>query len=182
MNDLTAMMQADVKRLPNEEELSKIAELAQRQIALQRQTEILAEKLASVSLELKQVQEVQLPDALLSCGLSEVRTADGLKVTIKKVYAGSISEERKEAAFGWLREHGHDDLIKNEVTCKFGKGEDKEAEELTRELTELGVSYVQKKSVHPQTLGAFIREQVEAGADFPLETFGAYIGKKAVIK
>ena len=175
-------MQTDVKRLPNEDELNTISNLATRQIELIEELETLATRMTAVGLRLKQVQEVELPTALLACGLSEVKTANGRKVTIKTVYAGSISEDRKETAFAWLREHGLDDIIKNEIVCKFGKGEDEEAEELIKELTELKIPFAQKKSVHPQTLGAFIREQVEAGADFPLETFGAYIGKKAIIK
>jgi hypothetical protein len=32
------------------------------------------------------------------------------------------------------------------------------------------------------TLKAWVKEQVERGKDFPLELFGAYIGKKAIIK
>ena len=47
-----------------------------------------------------------------------------------------------------------------------------------------GQGYVtdQKEEVHPQKLRAWIKERVEAGEDFPMELFGAYIGQRAVIK
>jgi len=36
--------------------------------------------------------------------------------------------------------------------------------------------------VHPQTLRAFVKERCEAGEDFPMELFGAWVGQRAVIK
>ena len=39
----------------------------------------------------------------------------------------------------------------------------------------------QKEWVEPMTLKAFVREQVEKGADLPLETFNVYIGQKSKI-
>jgi len=39
-----------------------------------------------------------------------------------------------------------------------------------------------KTEVHPQTLRAFIKERVEAGEEFPMELFGAWVGQRATIK
>jgi hypothetical protein len=44
------------------------------------------------------------------------------------------------------------------------------------------MSYSGKTGVHPQTLAAFVKEQVESGADFPLDVFNVYIGQIAKIK
>ena len=49
-------------------------------------------------------------------------------------------------------------------------------------LTSLGLEPIDKEQVHPQTLKAFVREQVESGKPFPLELFGAFLGQKATIK
>ena len=49
---------------------------------------------------------------------------DGLTVERKMMVHASIPKDRKEDAFAWLRENGLDDIIKNDVTCSFGKGED----------------------------------------------------------
>jgi hypothetical protein len=40
----------------------------------------------------------------------------------------------------------------------------------------------QAEKVEPSTLKAWVRERVERGEQFPMELFGAYIGKKASIK
>jgi len=45
-----------------------------------------------------------------------------------------------------------------------------------------GFNAQQKTEVHPQTLKAWVREQVEDGASFPMDLFGAYIGHRATIR
>ena len=81
-----------------------------------------------------------------------------------------------------MRDNGHEDLIKNTITCDFGRGEDGNAKVLKETLTGSGVSYTDKTAVHPQTLKAFVREQVESGQNLPLDLLGVYIGQKSVIK
>ena len=183
MNDLLNEMASDVSAAPAPEVLGAVAALAERQLDLQRACEDLAEKLAQAQKQLRDVQEEQLPSLMQQCGLSEFRLVNGARITIKPYYSGSIGDENREQAFDWLKKHNHDDLIKNDYTITFGKGEDADAETFEVRLSNLGVSYKHKKHIHPQTLSAFIREQVEQGAsEFPLETFKAYIGKRAIIK
>jgi hypothetical protein len=68
---------------------------------------------------------------------------------------------------------------------KVDKGDTETAE---RELQELllqgtpGRASQGKTGVHPQTLAAFVKEQVESGTDFPLDLFNVYIGQIAKIK
>ena len=40
----------------------------------------------------------------------------------------------------------------------------------------------QNTGVHPSTLKAWIKERMEAGDEFPMDLFGAYIGQRAIIK
>ncbi len=49
---------------------------------------------------------------------------DGLTVERKMIISASIPQDRKEDALAWLRDNGLDDIIKNDVTCSFGKGQD----------------------------------------------------------
>jgi translation elongation factor EF-Ts len=182
MFDLAAEMQADVKAAPDSENLSAVAALAERQLDLQRSIDIQSENLAKTQAALRKIQEEELPTLMQSVGLLEFRLVNGAKITVKKFYSGSIKDENRDQAFSWLAEHNHDDIIKNDYTIGFGKGEDSKAGEFEQELTAMGVPFKHKKHVHPQTLNAFIREQVESGADFPLETFGVFIGNRAIIK
>jgi hypothetical protein len=85
-------------------------------------------------------------------------------------------------AYEWLRENGYDDIIKNVVACEFGRGEDDQASAFKAFAAKEGFPADQTESVHSGTLKAFVRERVEAGDDFPMELFGAYVGQRAIIK
>jgi hypothetical protein len=50
----------------------------------------------------------------------------------------SIPLDRKEEAFQWLRAQGLDDIIKNDVTLTFGKGEDNLAGDVVGMLEDRG--------------------------------------------
>ena len=43
-------------------------------------------------------------------------------------------------------------------------------------------NYSTKEAIHPQTLNAFVREQLEAGINLPPELFSVHRVSKAVIK
>jgi hypothetical protein len=75
-----------------------------------------------------------------------------------------------------------DDLIKNNVICSFGRGEDEKAAEFAQAARERGLSPEQKQDVHAQTLKAWVRERVEGGDSFPMDLFGAFVGQRATIK
>lgn len=182
MSDLFSEMQSDASAAPAPEALTAVAALAERQLDLQRHIDRLNENLADSMQALRAIQEEELPTLLQQCGLSEFKLVNGTKVTIKKFYSGSIGDDNREKAFDWLKKNGHDDLIKNDFTVGFGKNEEADAETFEQRLVELNVPFRHKKHVHPQTLNAFIREQVETGAQFPLEVFKAYIGQRAIIK
>lgn len=132
--------------------------------------------------ELLKLTDEDLPSVLQEMGVSSFTLDDGSKVEIKPLYAGHISVNNKEAAFEWLRNNGHDDIIKNVVSCQFGRGEDGKAEEFYAIASAKGYVAQQKQDVHASTLKAWIRERVENGEDFPMETFGAYISQRASIK
>ena len=60
-------------------------------------------------------------------GVKSIRMTDGQSVDIKPFYLGSITKEKQEEAFQWLRDNGYDDIIKNQVVVKFGRAEDEKA-------------------------------------------------------
>ena len=57
---------------------------------------------------------------------------------------------------GW-KNKGYDSIIKHDVISKFKKGETAEHDNLVKVLIDLGVTFEDKKYVHPQTLKSFIR-------------------------
>ena len=113
-----------------------------------------------------------IPEGMAEMGVSEFKLADGSKITVKNIVKGSISEERKSAAFEWLRSNGYGGLIKTKLESSFGRGEESAAQEAFEALLALGVTAEKKEGVHFMTLNAFLKEQLEAGNSLPMETFG----------
>ena len=188
MNDFLDELEADVNACPSKVEsvnqvgLSTIAELA---VAIRTSEDDIANLenlLKEKKRELLKLTDEDLPSMLQEIGLSEFKLEDGSQVTIKPTYGASIKVEDRPQAYEWLRENGYDDIIKNTVTCAFGRGEDDNASAFTALAEKEGFIPTQKEEIHTSTLRAFIKERVENGDEFPSELFGAYVGQRAVIK
>jgi predicted transcriptional regulator len=162
--------------------LARLATLAGEQ----RKAEIAVleaeEALSKAKKHLADVSERQIPELMDEAGVAEFTTADGLKIQVLEKIRASIPKTAQGAAFAWLREHGHESLIKNIVEVKFSAGEDEKAEEILHLLQEHGTEPSAEKSVHASTLAAFIKEQLTAGVEVPLELFGAFRQRYAKIK
>jgi hypothetical protein len=162
--------------------LDEVARLAFEQIQLEDEVEMLELAVAEKKEQLRTIQEQKLPTAMASAGIKNFTTKGGFKIAVKPYYSASIKGENEAECFAWLREHGHDDIIKNEIKTTFGRGEDDKAQLVVDALSTLGIPCTNKKSVHPQTLSAFVRERVEsADPTFPHTTFNVFIGQKAKI-
>ncbi len=107
---------------------------------------------------------------------------DGSIVERKMIVAASIPAANKEAAIDWLRSNGLDDIIKNDITVSFGKGEDNVAGDVVGLLQERGFDPKTKTHVHPSTLKAFVKERVTDGKPIDLDLFGAFISNTAQIR
>jgi hypothetical protein len=107
---------------------------------------------------------------------------DGVTVERKMIVSASIPAARKDEAFSWLRDNGLDDIIKNDVTCSFGKGEDNVAGDVVGLLQERGFDPKTKTHVHPSTLKAFVKERITDGKPIDLDMFGAFISNAAQIR
>jgi len=131
---------------------------------------------------LHKITDEQLPEALEEMGLQKFTLTDGAEISVKPIYAASIPKDRKEEAFQWLRDHEFGDLVKNNVTVTFGRGEDETAKEFVGLCGSQGFVPSQLEKVEPMTLKAWLRERVEAGDPIPLDLFGAFISQRATIK
>ena len=163
-------------------ELSKVSAKAQEQLDLEKEIADLENKLKETKDRHRVVAELELPEAMQESNLAEIVLTNGSKITINPFYKGYISEEHRDDAMGWLVDNNHGSLIKNEVTLKFGKDEDEKATATIESLKQQGLDPSVKQGVHPQTLNAFIKEQITSGKDIPAEIFGIYVGSRANIK
>jgi hypothetical protein len=139
--------------------------------------------------ELKKLRDVEdtlseqtIPNLMHKIGLELLKLKDGSSVEVKPKYKARIPESRSEEAFSWLRENGHGDMIKNQVTMEFGMKQDNEAKSIVDELKNKGLPVQQKQFVHPSSLRGFVREQIQDhGKDVPADLFGVYIANKTKI-
>ena len=169
-------------QMPSDQGLGKISSLAERYTDLDEEIKEAETQLKVLKEQAKEIAEKQLPDAMAEVGMAKFTLTDGSEVTVKPFYSAKISDEKREECFSWLQDNGHEALIKDEVVLTFNRGEHEKAEEFKAQLEEQGLDYSGKMGVHPQTLTAFVKEQVESGAEFPLELFNVYIGQIAKVK
>jgi hypothetical protein len=163
------------------ETLASISALAKRQIQAEQELACLEEQLGHKKEELQRIREELLPEAMMGVGLESFSLDDGSAIHIDKFYAAKIPDARAPEAFAWLRQNNFDAIIKREVKCVFGKGEDDRASAIVAQLQIQGCNPTDKASVHPMTLKSLVRELLEGGQDIPHDLFGVYVGNRAKV-
>jgi hypothetical protein len=177
-----SMEEATEKEVPRNEKLKELAALIDKMQKHELEMQRLSKLLAAETEKYNKINTLMIPDLFEELGLKKISLSNGRTVEIKSSYVGSITEDRKPQCFEWLENKGYDSIIKHDVISKFKKGETAEHDNLVKVLMDLGVTFEDKKYVHPQTLKSFIREQIESGADFPQELFGVVAIRKTIVK
>jgi len=129
----------------------------------------------------KTLSQFEIPKMMEEMHITKLKLKDGESVEIKKIYGASIPVNRQQEAFTWLRDHDLGDIIKNDITVTFGRGEDNKASEYATLAQGQGFEPVQKIGVHPQTLKAVVRERLESGQEMPSDLFKTYAGNSTKI-
>ena len=182
-NEVNDMMLKDSKDLLDSVEITTIA--AECIKLKQKEDEIatLEDQLKSKKAEADDIGSRVIPELLSEQGLTELKLSDGSKVAVRKEFRATIPKDqaRRESCLQWLRDQGLGDIIKNNVTVSFGKGEDDKAEQLLNLAAENGFEPQQKSDVAWNTLTALYQERVQAGLDMPSERFSLWIKDKTKI-
>ena len=164
------------------DKLDGVARLAQEAAILEKEIAEFEQFAKEKKQALHKITDEQLPEALEEMGLQKFTLTDGAEISVKPIYSASIPKDRKDEAFQWLRDHEFGDLVKNNVTVTFGRGEDTIAKDFVDLCGSQGFTPSQLEKVEPMTLKAWLRERVEAGGPVPLDLFGAFISQRATIK
>tara|TARA_B110000046_G_scaffold58897_1_gene66055 strand:- start:132 stop:683 length:552 start_codon:yes stop_codon:yes gene_type:complete len=139
------------------------------------------ESISKLKEQAKTLSQFEIPKMMEEMHITKLKLKDGESVEIKKIYGASIPQQHQEAAFTWLRENGLGDIIKNDITVTFGRGEDNKASEYATLAQGQGFEPVQKIGVHPQTLKAVVRERLESGQEMPSDIIKTYAGNSTKI-
>ena len=161
---------------------SDIAESCNKLLETQKQIESAEEELKKLKDVETTLSEQTIPNLMQKAGVELIKLEGGVSVEVKPFFSARIPASKSEEAFQWLRDNGHGDLIKNQVSLEFGMKQDNEAKSIIEELKSKGLPVKQKTTVHPSSLRGFVREQIQdLGKDVPAELFGTYVANKTKI-
>ena len=156
------------------DEVIKLRNLEDQVKASEEHTRTLKEKARELS-------QIVIPQMMKEMNITKLKLKDGASIEVSNFYSAKIIPEKQEAAFNWLRSNGLGDIIKNDVTVTFGRGEDNKAMAYATLAKGQGYEPVQKIGVHPQTLKAVVRERTESGQDLPADLFNTFVGNQTKI-
>lgn len=187
----TAPVYDDEDMAPNqtsEQQLGRLAVLAEQQVELERQRDDAQEELKQAEGRLSVVRDNLLPDLMEELGLSNFKTKNGMKIDIKKTITASAGGKKDPERFrrvcAWLKENGHGGLVKRTIGLFFGVGEEEVANEFTAAIADVsekfGKTIMDEAEIHAMTLSSFVREQLEAGVTIP-EYFNVHRIRSAVV-
>ena len=180
---LTTLFEDDASAFKvSDDNVSGIAGLARRAKMLEKEIADMEEVLKERSEQYRKLTEQTIPEAMAEAGMKKFVMEDGSSIDIKPFYGASIPKARQAEAYQWLRDAGFDDIIKNTVSVRFGRGEDELCVRLLNLLGTQGYPAEQAQKIESQTLKAWVKERVEKGQTVDTELFGVFIGQKAIIK
>ena len=156
------------------DEVIKLRNLEDQVKASEEHTRTLKEKARELS-------QIVIPQMMKEMNITKLKLKDGASIEVSNFYSAKIILEKQEAAFNWLRSNGLGDIIKNDITVTFGRGEDNKAMAYATLAKGQGYEPVQKVGVHPQTLKAVVRERVESGQNMPTDLFNTFVGNQTKI-
>ena len=176
-------MLKDSKDLLDDVEVTTVAQECVKLKQKEDEIAALEEQLKNKKAEADDISSRVIPELLAEQGLSEIKLADGSKVSVKKEYRCTIpkDEVRRELCYKWLRDQKLEDIIKTNVFVTFGKGEDDKAKQLLDLAVANGFEPQQKSDVSWQTLTALFRERIESGLDMPSDVFSTWVKDKTKI-
>lgn len=140
-----------------------------------------------VGREINELRHVKLPTIMDEVGIERLTIAPegnlpGVEARCEPYYHANIpaswDDEKREAAFKWLEDNGHGDLIKAQYVVLLPKGDRKAQRAVEKALSKLNVPYETSLSVPWATLTVWLREQVEKfGTVPPLDVIGGNVGR-----
>ena len=156
------------------DEVIKLRNLEEQIATSEDHTKTLKEKARELS-------QGVIPEMMKEMNVTKLKLKDGASIEVTNFYSARITPDKQELAFNWLRENGLGDIIKNDVTVTFGRGEDNKAMAYATLAKGQGYEPVQKIGVHAQTLKAVVRERTESGQEMPADLFNTFVGNQTKI-
>lgn len=188
-NDIEKLWEQDQSKLLQEGggDLKELNDLCTKQIQLEDLIEQKEEEISKLKGQLKKLSFEDIPDLLAEKGLEKLKLRNGNEIVVKQVISAYLPKEEsdpegRERTLNWLRKNDLGDIIKNNITVSFGRGEDNKAMAYANLAQNSGYIPSQKVDVNNRQLVAALRERLEKGLDVPPELFKLFVGNQTKIK
>ena len=183
-NGVELDFEKDQQKVAENTDLNALATHVTKILELDDQIEHQENILKEYKTQRDKISSETIPALLAEQGLQSLKLADGTVLEVNKKYSCTLPKDpqKKAAAYQWLRDQGLDDIIKNEVSVTFGRGEDDKANQLMDLAVGNGYEPTQKAKVEPMTLKALYRERVESGLDMPSDIFHLFMKDETKMK
>ncbi len=124
---MTINLRADAPSQVTQTEPQKLADEIKKLQDIQQEIQNHKDKIKDLEDSEKNFSQVIIPDMMNAMNLKTMKLKDGSELEIDdKFYATALAPKRAEA-YQWLRENGLGNIVKNEITVRFGKDEDNKA-------------------------------------------------------
>lgn len=130
------------------------------------------ERVKAIKGEILLLKRVELPELMREFDLQYIGMPDGTKVELLDDFAVKIEDEDRGDAYAWLERNGFGGIIKTVMTAELPRGDAEVAAQAARAMKDFPVPVQVAANIHPQTLRAFVKEQLAKGTCVPYDLFG----------
>lgn len=181
MNDIASLLKKDEVKEFSESDLGFLASAVNAMLSKQKEIDVATEELKLLSAQHRKINEETIPDLMDDLGFATITLKDGRAVAVKDSIQASIKVADRPTAFAWMVENNHGDLIKSALSAKFSRGEKADAVAAVNALQAMGITASLTESVHPGTLKAWARVELEQGHILP-PSIGIHVSKQTTVK
>ena len=175
--EMMARAQSDAAEIEAVADMTQLEELGNQALVLEDQIAASEAQTELLKKDLESLMRYKIPQALSVAGIPEYGF-DGPRGRCRIVkeikVVGSLSNvENPDDAIAYLEESGMSGTIKSQLTVDFRPDEKEKADEASVDLARLtGKNPILTRTVHPQTLMAFVRQKINEEEAFDYERVG----------
>jgi len=178
---MTINLRADAPAQVTQTEPEKLSQHIKTLQDIQQEIDNHKAKIKELEEREKHFSQVVIPDMMNAMNLKTMKLKDGSEIEVSnKFFASALAAKRTEA-YNWLRENGLGNIVKNEITVRFGRDEDNKAQQYATLAKGQGYDPEQKVSVHAGTLRVALEDLHSRGGKIPSEYFSTFAGYQTKI-
>ena len=178
---MTINLRDDAPSQVTQTDPQKLSEEIKKLQDIQQEIQNYKDRIKDLEENEKYFSQVVIPDMMNAMNLKTMKLKDGSEIEISnKFFASALAAKRPEA-YNWLRENGLGNIVKNEITVRFGRDEDNKAQQYATLAKGQGYDPEQKVSVHAGTLRVALEDFHSRGGKIPSEYFSTFAGYQTKI-